>query len=530
MYLEFFRLQRPPFAITPDPAFLYLSEQHNESLAHLVYGVTRGGGAGFVQLTGEVGTGKTTLSRLFLQELPAQTHAALILNPNQSPTELLISIFREFGLSTHGTKKQLDAMINRLNEQLLKWWEAGENALVLIDEAQNLPRETLEQLRLLTNLETAEQKLLQIILIGQPELKNTMSRKDLRQLAQRITTRFHLQPLNKSETQKYIQHRLSVAASHKENRQPQPPIANIQALCLFTNPAISAIYGFSEGIPRLINVLCDRALLVAYTAESPRVKYRHVQQAITELHPEKKQHLLGLYPALVLVVLLSISFLLVNRYSNHDSETTTSHVKPMVPALAESTVEPIKAPPASISWQHYFRLWQLDESILWPHPDCPDISLTGMACQHRQGNLNQIEALNTPVMLQLKNQSLLLLIGLSENQAKIVDNQGQRLVSRQQINKQWLGSYRVLWPIAPELIDDTIANQQRWALSVAQVLSDHPSLNAAELSAWVMQFQQRNGLRADGIIGRETQMALALKAYDGPQLQTNIENSDVIHN
>src|SRR5690554_5173825 len=154
MYLEFFRLQRPPFAITPDPAFLYLSEQHNESLAHLIYGVTRGGGAGFVQLTGEVGTGKTTLSRLFLQQLPDDTHAALILNPNQSPQELLVAIFREFGLSTRGTGKQLDAMVNRLNEHLLQWWEQGENALVIIDEAQNLPPATLEQLRLLTNLET----------------------------------------------------------------------------------------------------------------------------------------------------------------------------------------------------------------------------------------------------------------------------------------------------------------------------------------------------------------------------------------
>ncbi len=485
MYLEFFRLQRPPFAITPDPAFLYLSEQHTESLAHLVYGVTRGGGAGFVQLTGEVGTGKTTLSRLFLQELPAETHAALILNPNQSPTELLISIFREFGLSTHGTKKQLDAMINRLNEHLLKWWEAGENALVLIDEAQNLPRETLEQLRLLTNLETTEQKLLQIILIGQPELKDTMSRKDLRQLAQRITTRFHLQPLNKSETEKYIQHRLSIAINPKENQTPQPPTANSQALTLFTNPAIAAVYRFSEGIPRLINVLCDRALLVAYTAESTRVKYQHVQQAITELQPEKKRHLPRLYQALALVAVLLVSILLFDKFSNHVNETITSNVKPIIPVIAENTIYPIKAPPASISWQNYFRLWQLDETILWPHPDCPDISLTGMACQHKQGNLNQIEALNTPVMLQLKDQSLLLLLGLSENQAKVLDSQGTRLTSRQQINKQWLGNYRVLWPIAAELIDDTIANQQRWALSVAQVISDQPDLSAAGLPAWI---------------------------------------------
>lgn len=529
MYLEFFRLQRPPFAITPDPAFLYLSEQHNESLAHLVYGVTRGGGAGFVQLTGEVGTGKTTLSRLFLQELPAQTHAALILNPNQSPIELLISIFREFGLSTHGTKKQLDALINRLNEHLLKWWEAGESALVLIDEAQNLPRETLEQLRLLTNLETAEQKLLQIILIGQPELKNTMLRKDLRQLSQRITTRYHLQPLNKIETKKYIQHRLSIAANQKQHREPQPPTANSQTLALFSNPAISAIYRFSEGIPRLINVLCDRALLVAYTGESPRVKFRHVQQAISELQPEKKPAIPGFYPVLILAVLALVSIFLFKSYSSYQNKQITSPENAVLVAPSQTT-EPIKAPPTTISWQHYFSLWQLDESILWPQSNCPDISLTGMACQQKQGNLKQIETLNTPVMLQLQDQTMLLLLGLSENQALIIDQQGQRLVPRQLINKQWLGSYRILWPIAPELIDDTIANQQRWALSVAQVLSDRPHLTAAQLPSWIKQFQQQNGLLADGIIGSETQMALALKAYDGPQLQHIIENSDVIDN
>ena len=268
MYLSYFDLQQAPFSITPDPEFVYLSEKHQESLAHLIYGVTRGGGAGFVQLTGEVGTGKTTVSRLFLQKLPEDTQAALILNPNVTPVELLETIFKELKISTRGIKGKLNAMVDKLNQALLDWWAAGKNTLVIIDEAQNIPRDTLEQLRMLTNLETDQQKLLQIILIGQPELKQLMQRKDLRQLAQRITSRFHLQPLSEQETLAYIKHRIQVSGG---------------AADLFSQRAAQLIYRQTQGIPRLINVLSDRALLVAFAAEDPQVRSKHVRQAIAEV-------------------------------------------------------------------------------------------------------------------------------------------------------------------------------------------------------------------------------------------------------
>jgi len=514
MYLEFFNLNKPPFAITPDPGFVYLSEKHNESLAHLVYGVTRGGGAGFVQLTGEVGTGKTTLSRLFLQQLPEDTHAALILNPNQSPQELLLAIFREFGLSTYGTGKQLDALVNRLNEQLLQWWEQGENTLIIIDEAQNLPQPTLEQLRLLTNLETAEHKLLQIILIGQPELKATMARKDLRQLAQRITTRFHLLPLNRQETAAYICHRMAVSslpASSSEITKPQPH----QNRNIFTLPALRAVYRHSRGIPRLINILCDRALLVAYTQESPRVRYRHIQRAQHELNNQSNRRWYVRLTALLLFIGLA-GVAAWSLYPHHNTTEKNQEISHQRLTEQSATLDP---PPIHISWQRYFKLWELDEGLFWPQIDCPDITLTGMACYHKQGNLSQIAMLNTPTILQLNNQSAVLLIGLSSNTVTISSRQGPLTISHQMLNRQWLGHYRVLWPIAPALINGTIKQQRQWALSVARILSEQPELNESALTAWIKIFQQQNGLHADGIIGRETQMALALKAYDGPQLE-----------
>ncbi len=517
MYQDFFNLNKPPFAITPDPAFVYLSEKHNESLAHLVYGVTRGGGAGFVQLTGEVGTGKTTLSRLFLQQLPDDTHAALILNPNQSPLELLLAIFREFDLSTHGTGKQLDALVSRLNDQLLKWWEQGENALIIIDEAQNLPQPTLEQLRLLTNLETAEHKLLQIILIGQPELKATMARKDLRQLAQRITTRFHLQPLNRRETIAYIRHRMAISSLSNQDSETAEP-QSLASQTIFTQAALHAVYRHSQGIPRLINILCDRALLVAYTQESPRVRYRHIQQAQRELHDQSTPgwHL----PLAGLLLLLGLAgFAAWALYSQDKQTQITDKNKPDITNPETVTIE---APPVNISWQRYFKLWQLQAGLFWPQMDCPDIALTGMACYHKQGNLSQIKALNTPVILQLNNQSALVLTGMTDHHITLSTRQGSQSISHLDLNRHWLGHYRVLWPIAPALINGTIKQQRQWALSVARLLSEQPDLSDADLDDWIKTFQQQNGLHADGIIGRETQMAMALKAYDGPQLNQEI--------
>ena len=209
MYTSFFGLNEKPFSITPDPRYLFISERHGEALAHLVYGVTESGG--FVQLTGEVGTGKTTLVRSLLQSrMPANADVAVVLNPQISAREFLVTICEELGIGVPEDRNSIKALIDKLNQHLLDAHADGRRTILVVDEAQNLQPDVLEEVRLLTNLETARQKLLQIILIGQPELRELLARNDLRQLAQRITGRYHLEPLSRSETAQYIEHRLKV--------------------------------------------------------------------------------------------------------------------------------------------------------------------------------------------------------------------------------------------------------------------------------------------------------------------------------
>ena len=502
MYLSFFDLQQAPFSITPDPEFVYLSEKHQESLAHLIYGVTRGGGAGFVQLTGEVGTGKTTISRLFLQELPEDTQAALILNPNINPTELLETLCKEFKIPTRGIKGKLNAMVNKLNDHLLKSWAEGTNTLVIIDEAQNIPRDTLEQLRLLTNLETDQQKLLQIILIGQPELKQLMQRKDLRQLAQRVTSRFHLQPLSAAETSQYINHRITVSGG-------QPG--------LFSRSAIQRVYQQTKGIPRLINVLCDRSLLVAFAAESPTVKLTHVKQAISEVYPDQPAQPSRWWLLPVPLVAILLLWWWLPEQPVVDEQQTNP---PVTQSVAKTvTNKPWQAPPIAVSWQQYLTLWGESSAVIWSQQACPPVSLIGMACMRKQGNLNQLKQQNIPVLLELIDGQLVLLKSMTEDHLTLITNEGDLAVAFNDLNDRWYGQYFVVWPIDEALIDDTIDSQvSTWALQLAQVIDNNPDLTSDVLPDWIKNFQQNNGLLADGIIGKETQMALSIKAYHGPKL------------
>ena len=266
MYTSFFGLNEKPFTITPDPRYLYMSERHGEGLAHLVYGVTESGG--FIQLTGEVGTGKTTLVRTLLGQIPAEVDIALILNPHLTAVEFLTAICEELSIALPEDKGSTKALVDALNRHLLEAHSRGRRIILLVDEAQNLAEDVLEQLRLLTNLETARQKLLQIILIAQPELRDKLSQESLRQLAQRVTGRYHLEPLSKEEASDYIDHRLRVAGALTE---------------IFTPAAKREIYRLSGGVPRIINVICDRALLGAYTKETRTINKRLVRKAASEV-------------------------------------------------------------------------------------------------------------------------------------------------------------------------------------------------------------------------------------------------------
>ena len=268
MYAQHFHFSDPPFSIAPNPRYIYLSPQHREALAHLLYGISAGGG--FVALTGEVGTGKTTLCRCLLEQLPEDVDIALIFNPRLNAKELLASICDELRLSHPAHRASIKLLIDTLNHHLLDAHARGRRTVILIDEAQNLSFDVLEQIRLLTNLETNDTKLLQIILVGQPELLTLLARRNLRQLSQRITARYHLRPLSFGETAAYIRHRIAVSGGRGE---------------LFSRLAIFWVYRRSGGIPRLINLICDRALLGAYTRDKMAVSGSVVRKAAREVLP-----------------------------------------------------------------------------------------------------------------------------------------------------------------------------------------------------------------------------------------------------
>ncbi|HYK90413.1 MAG TPA: AAA family ATPase [Acidobacteriota bacterium] len=266
MYCEHFRLSESPFSLGPDPRYFFMSEQHREGLGHLLYGIQQPDG--FVQLTGEIGCGKTTLCRCLVKQLPEGTEIALILNPRLTVLELLASVCDELRVPYPAQATSIKVLVDALNQHLLEAHAQRRRTVLVIDEAQNLHSDVLEQIRLLTNLETTREKLLQIILIGQPELLALLEGKKLRQLAQRITARYHLQALSRRETYAYIRHRLSVAG----RRDP-----------LFTAPALRSVYRLSRGVPRLINIICDRALLGAYTLDKRMVGASIVRRASREI-------------------------------------------------------------------------------------------------------------------------------------------------------------------------------------------------------------------------------------------------------
>jgi general secretion pathway protein A len=322
MYLSFFGIAEKPFAITPDPRYLYLSERHADALAHLVYGINEAGG--FIQLTGEVGTGKTTTIRSLLARAPKNAEIALILNPRMGPGEFLLALCEELGMGADddaaGNTKEL---VDLLNRYLLRAHAQGRRVVLIVDEAQNLAPEVLEQIRLLTNLETETQKLLQIILIGQPELRKLLAREDLRQLAQRITGRYHLDPLSRQETAAYVRHRMRVAGATAD---------------IFTRGALREVYNVTRGIPRVINIICDRALLGAYTQDLHQVPASLVRRAGAEVFDQdvSPRWIPTLIGGLAIAVLLG-SALLLWRYAPRHLKAAAAGSSANVTAPAAAT-------------------------------------------------------------------------------------------------------------------------------------------------------------------------------------------------
>jgi general secretion pathway protein A len=272
MYRKFYKIQEKPFNVTSDPNFLYLSRKHREALSHLLYGIEER--KGFLEVTGEIGTGKTTLCRALLNKLDGNTKTALILNPDLSQLQLLQAIVEDFGLTVE--KKSKMHIFKQLNKFLLEQLSCGNNVVLIIDEAQNLKGPILEQIRLLSNLETEKEKLFQIVLVGQPELHKKLDAPQLQQLKQRIAVRYHIMPLERNEVKEYIEHRLAVAGS----------VGDI----VFKDEAIDRIYSYSGGVPRLINILCDKALLLGFVLESKIIDANIIEKSIREIEGGPYEH------------------------------------------------------------------------------------------------------------------------------------------------------------------------------------------------------------------------------------------------
>lgn len=507
MYESFYNLSERPFAITPNPRFVYLSQRHRDALAHLLYGVGQGGSGGFVQLTGEVGTGKTTLCRVVLDQVPENTRIALILNPMLSPAELLRAICVELEIGLDETDGSLQQIQDRLNRYLLERHAEGERVVLIIDEAQNMNREALEQIRLLTNLETPTDKLLQIILLGQPELRELLARPELRQLAQRITARYHLDPLSRDETESYVRHRLAVADADR---------------CPFTPDGLRALYRASEGVPRLINIIADRALMAGYVREEDRIGGRLVRAAAREVagsEPESSGGWLrGLAAAAGVAVILAGSGALAwMMLSDHGSESRAGQTA-WHSILAD-------ADPAT-AWA--------ETSAVWPGIDraeiaaaCEQRTSNELVCLRMRGNWSFIQNIGLPVVLRFDEPSgaHVLLVGLNSDHA-LLRYQGQDWrVPIRQIERRWLGDFFVVWPddggvLRPGDRGEAVVRMKRIAASL-----ERPEWNGGideryddAFGRWVATFQRHHGLNEDGMIGPTTRLFLLAPHEGAPSL------------
>jgi general secretion pathway protein A len=530
MYLTFFGLNEKPFAITPDPRYLYLSERHAEALAHLLYGINEAGG--FVQLTGEVGTGKTTIVRSLLAQTPKNAEIALILNPKMTPAEFLLTICEELGIGVPDSSlESLKDLVDILSHYLLRAHAAGRRVVLVVDEAQNLSPEVLEQVRLLTNLETNTQKLLQIILIGQPELRELLARNELRQLAQRVTGRYHLNPLSRDETTAYVRHRLRVAGATTDIFSPQ---------------ALSEVFRLSQGVPRVINVICDRALLGAYSLDRHRVTAPLVRNAAAEVFGRRfapywlPWALTAGLSALLVAGLIALW--LLEPWNRHAApqlaRAAPGEAAAAVPAAAAPQSAPTAgaaaAPPlAELLKAHaaetdtdsafgkLFGLWgaKYQPSTLDP---CTQAQQQGLECVAERGSFGQLRLYNHPAILLLTDSSgashQVVLTALGDDEARLALG-GIHNVGIGELSHYWLGDFVMLWRPANSPVKALSAGMRgepvRWLRQTLQHLhggrSDTPVSDVfdADLSVQVRDFQRQHQLTVDGIAGVQTQIALA---------------------
>ncbi len=544
MYAKFFGLEREPFSIAPDPRYLFMSERHREALAHLLYGLS--GGGGFVVLTGEIGAGKTTVCRCFLEQIPANCNIAYIFNPKLSVTELLNSVCAEFRIQTPPREPGMATVkdyVDPLNQFLLQAHAAKRNNVLIIDEAQSLSADVLEQLRLLTNLETNDRKLLQIVLIGQPELRTMLARPELEQLAQRVIARFHLEALSQAETRRYVRHRLSVAG--------------LGGAGPFDAAALLRIHQLSRGVPRRINMLCDRALLGAYAGGRAQVNRATLDQAAREVFASappdsgagsRRAVTVGLALLAGGATLAALTYA-INGALPHFARLDSSPVNPPLPVSAASAPDsaapaagsPVSADAASApqvlaahelqarfsalhrveadAWRELAPAWQLTLAAGDP---CLASAQAQVQCYRSSAStLALIRQIGRPGLLTLydgeSRPHFVLLTGLGEGQATLRIGGTDQTVSLSSLAGLWRGEFATFWRAPPGYSSRSAESPSRtpaqWlatqldAVEAAAPLVARPASGAA-LRSRVLAFQLAQGLRPDGLVGPTTLMQL----------------------
>jgi general secretion pathway protein A len=555
MYERHFNLRETPFSIAPDPAYLYLSEGHKEALAHLLYGFSHGG---FVLITGEVGTGKTTLLRNLVKQTPPDLDVAFVLNPRLTARELLETICDELGVEyPYGGSLTVKHYIDALNRHLLASHAAGRATVIIIDEAQNLSPAVLEQIRLLTNLETDKRKLLRIILLGQPELAELLSRTELRQLAQRITARYHLSALSREDTYAYVIHRLSRAGGNPH---------------LFSRGALWALHQKSRGIPRVINLVADRALLGAYVEGRHRVTGALVRRAAREVlgSPRPLQRLLVGGALAATAAGVASAYLLWPAATAPDADThavateieaveaapampslpfeqepatqagPSAAAAATAPAAADAerpaatapapeavTLEPPEMPAFQtqrLAYQAVLARWgaSLDD---WDDATipCNFAPRVGLQCLSRTGSWNDIRHLDLPVVIELWGQGSVPYYGavtaVRDGQIDLHLGNEQHRVSQAALRDIWFGSFVVLWRMPPDYHGSLRRGDRHSSVAwlrerLAELgadpgATDEPALFDASLQDAVLSFQRGQNLLADGIVGPATWIRLA---------------------
>lgn len=532
MYTQYFSLKQPPFSIAPDPRYLFMSERHREALAHLLYGVESGGG--FVLLTGEIGAGKTTVCRCFIEQIPANCRLAYIFNPKLTVEELLLSICEEFGIAPLADDQptSVKRYVDAINVYLLASHAGGRNNVLVIDEAQNLSAAVLEQLRLLTNLETSERKLLQIILIGQPELRTMLARPELEQLAQRVIARYHLGPLTESETASYVTHRMTVAGATAATPFP----ARLAGL----------IFTLARGVPRRVNLLCDRALLGAYVEGKREVTRTILKRAAAEVFADADGARAGVHAKArwPLAVLALAGCVAVSAAAWHllPQRAAVSAAAPQVAAAQKKAPPPASMPasapasapaslPAPVPTPAPLVLETEQDALrqlaaMWGQPladgeACAQALKVNLRCHQGKGGLYDLRLLDRPAVVTLHDGAAVgyaVITAMNADSVTLRAGGASHTLPIASLATRFDGAITTFWSAPPSYREQVAGNGRGadvdWiAASLArldgQSAPGSGQVLDAALQARLKRFQAAQGLKADGVAGPRTYMRLS---------------------